>query len=78
MSDQFYSFNRETGAFQTLAPLPTPRYRHAAVLVNKQLWLVGGRDVTDAMISTVDVRIFMFCVLCFVVHFVEILTHFCG
>ena len=34
---------------------PEARYRHAAVAVNNQLWVVGGRDVYDRVIRSVNV-----------------------
>ncbi|GAX28459.1 kelch repeat and BTB domain-containing protein 5/10 [Fistulifera solaris] len=55
-SSEFYSFDRNTNSFETLAPLPVARYRHGAALVNGKIWLVGGRDVeVDGLLPTVDV-----------------------
>lgn len=56
ISNQLYRFDQATKQFQTLAPLPAPRYRHAAAFVNNQLWLMGGRDAQDTLLPTVDVR----------------------
>jgi len=36
-------------------PAPRARYRHAAALVNGSVWLVGGRDINDAIVQEVDV-----------------------
>lgn len=38
--------------------MPRGRYRHAAVAINNQLWLVGGRSLEDALLEDVDVRSF--------------------
>ena len=51
-----YVFDLKTKEFSETAPMPVERYRHAAVLVNNQVWLLGGRDVNDTVIPTVDVR----------------------
>lgn len=56
ISSSLFLFDLESLSFEETAPsLPVARYRHASVLVNKQIWLVGGRDVEDNLISTVDV-----------------------
>ena len=48
--------NDDSGSFKTLAELPRPRYRHAAVHANGKLWLVGGRTIPeDLIIPEVDV-----------------------
>jgi len=59
VSDALYVFDLTTESFITKAtePLPEPRYRHAGVLANNQVWLVGGRDVQDFLISNVDVSV---------------------
>lgn len=56
-SDAFYSFNATTSKFQSLPPLPRPRYRHGAAFSNNKLWLVGGRHPSEGMIVEVDVSI---------------------
>lgn len=56
ISDELYAFDPVEGLFTTLAKLPRPRYRHAAVYAGGKLWLVGGRNVPDdAVIGEVDV-----------------------
>mmetsp|Transcript_24759 Transcript_24759/g.58030 ORF Transcript_24759/g.58030 Transcript_24759/m.58030 type:complete len:400 (-) Transcript_24759:36-1235(-) len=56
ISDELYAFDPVEGSFTTLAKLPRPRYRHAAVYAGGKLWLVGGRNVPDdAVIGEVDV-----------------------
>lgn len=54
-SSVLYSFDRSTNSFETLAPMPVARYRHGAVLINGKIWVLGGRDVADVLLSTVDV-----------------------
>lgn len=54
-SQRFYSFDGTT--FTTLADMPQPRYRHAAVVAQNKLWLIGGRTIPeDSIIAEVDVR----------------------
>lgn len=48
-------YNPETDTFVTLADAPRVRYRHAAAALGSQLYLFGGRDVYDALVSHVDV-----------------------
>ena len=56
ISSKLYSFDPEAGTFETLADLPRPRYRHAAVEAGGKLWLVGGRTVPeDSVIAEIDV-----------------------
>lgn len=55
VSSSFYSFDPKTGQFTTLRDMPAARYRHAAVAVNNQIWLVGGRDADDEVIGEVHV-----------------------
>jgi hypothetical protein len=54
-SDEFYSFDPSNQELKRLPNMPVERYRHAAVLVNKHLWVLGGRDKGDAVPETVDV-----------------------
>jgi hypothetical protein len=55
VTDASFAFDLKTKVFTETATLPVARYRHAAVLVNNQVWMVGGRDVNDSLIPTVDV-----------------------
>jgi hypothetical protein len=48
-------FDIKSLEFTSKAAMPIARYRHAAVLVNNQVWLVGGRHVNDSLIGDVDV-----------------------
>lgn len=41
--------------FKLGASAPRPRYRHSTGVVGNKLYVVGGRDLTDAVISEVDV-----------------------
>ena len=59
ISSSLHIFDLRSLSFKTEPEsLPVARYRHASVLANKQVWLVGGRDAADDLISTVDVSIF--------------------
>ena len=55
ISDSFYSFDPMTQTFETLPNMPSPRYRHAAVAINHQIWLVGGRNLEDGLVPNLDV-----------------------
>jgi len=44
-----------TDQWISLASMPIPRYRHSAVSVGTTMYLLGGRDVNDTIIQTVDV-----------------------
>lgn len=55
VSDSFFAFNPETQDFIDLPPMPEPRYRHAAVAINNQIWLVGGRDADDQLVGNIHV-----------------------
>jgi hypothetical protein len=59
ISNQQYIFDINTQEFSESEPMPTERYRHAAVLTNNQVWLVGGRSLEDDIITDVDVRVFV-------------------
>lgn len=55
VSNSFYAFDPETQKFTELLDMPEGRYRHAAVAVNNQIWLVGGRDQYDNIVGNVHV-----------------------
>jgi hypothetical protein len=59
VSNSFYSFDPSIhygrGLYQSLANLPHPRYRHTSAALNGNIWLLGGRDVNDTLVDTVDV-----------------------
>jgi len=44
-----------TDEWVALAPLPQPRFRHAAAVVGQNLFLFGGRDINDNVITSIDV-----------------------
>jgi hypothetical protein len=62
ISDSLYRFDPATEQFTELSSMPTPRYRHASVAVRMAdstssavIVVLGGRDVKDDIITTVDV-----------------------
>jgi hypothetical protein len=61
ISNSIYKFDPATEQFTELSPMPTPRYRHASVAVSDPdlpstvLLVLGGRNVDDNIITTVDV-----------------------
>jgi len=55
VSSSFYSFDPETEEFNILPAMPEVRYRHAAVAVNNQIWVVGGRDENDELVGIINV-----------------------
>lgn len=50
-----YVFNPFQHTFKRMADAPHPRYRHVAVTFNGELFLLGGRDVDDNLITAIDV-----------------------
>jgi hypothetical protein len=63
VSNKLYRFDPATEQFTELSSMPTPRYRHASVAVKSVadstdsavIVVLGGRDVKDDIITTVDV-----------------------
>ena len=56
IADTLYRFDPSTETFTQLASLPVGRYRHAAAATEGiYLVLLGGRDLNDDLIGTVDV-----------------------
>jgi len=55
VSSAMYRFDVKTERVTRLPDLPSERYRHAAVLVGDRIWLSGGRDVRDDIVSRIDV-----------------------
>jgi len=49
------AFHPSNNSWVTLAPLPRPRFRHGAALIKSKMYLVGGRDVNDTLLTQVDV-----------------------
>ena len=56
ISNALYEFDVLQNTFTTLAEMPRARYRHAAGIIDNQLWLIGGRTLQDELIAEVDVR----------------------
>lgn len=51
-----YAFDTASGKIDTAVPdAPRPRYRHAAAYVQGHIWLVGGRDLEDNLVTAIDV-----------------------
>jgi len=55
VTDKVEAFYPEMNTWETLARMPVPRYRHAAVNVDQKMFVFGGRDVTDNIVTQVDV-----------------------
>jgi len=55
ISDKVLKFDYSTETFTSLPSLPIARYRHSAVTVNNQLFLIGGRNASDDLIAEIDV-----------------------
>ena len=55
ISQEFYRYDISTNHFEKLKDLPSPRYRHSAVVLDGKIWFVGGRNYNDQLISQVDV-----------------------
>lgn len=49
------AYHPSTDSWATLAEAPRPRYRHGAAVIGNKLYLIGGRDLTDAIIQQIDV-----------------------
>jgi len=57
ISDSLYQFDPIKEVFTQLPNLPMKRYRHSGTIANNQLWIVGGRTLSDELIPQVDVSI---------------------
>ena len=67
ISSSFFEFDPEKEAFSELASLPKPRYRHSSAIANDKVWIVGGRDLEDNLISDVDVsKLASYCTVLFI------------
>jgi hypothetical protein len=55
VSQKQYEFDIATLSISAEYDMPRMRYRQAAVIVNEQLYLVGGRDVHEMIVKEVDV-----------------------
>jgi hypothetical protein len=52
-------FDPFTGTFATLAPAPHERQRHTAVVFDNELYVLGGRDTEDNLVTAVDVSMIL-------------------
>ena len=59
-SSKTLQFDPETNAFTELADMPNERQRHAAAVVNGELYLLGGRDSNDDLVKAIDVSVTIF------------------
>jgi hypothetical protein len=56
ISDSLIIFDTQTKQVREVTlPMPSARYRHASVASESHVWLLGGRDLEDSLITTVDV-----------------------
>lgn len=55
ITDKCTAFVPSTNSHTACASAPRARYRHAAANVNGKVWLVGGRDAADKLITEIDV-----------------------
>ena len=69
MDNTGYVTTQTTGAIETLADMPRPRYKHSAVATSDgRLWLVGGRAIPDdTIIPEVDVSK-VYCIVLYAVR----------
>jgi len=49
-----YIFNPFKNTFQRMADAPHPRYRHVAAIFNGELYVLGGRDLADNLVTAID------------------------
>jgi len=54
ISNRAFAFDASSDSFEELATMPVSRYRHAAAFSGGEVFLVGGRDVDDGVVGTVD------------------------
>jgi hypothetical protein len=59
ISNASYAYHITTQTWTILPNLPTARYRHATVLLPKiqLIYILGGRNLVDEIVTTLDVRI---------------------
>ena len=56
LSSSFYAFDPATETIATLPDLPVARYRHSCAITSlSQVWIVGGRNLTDSQVLEIDV-----------------------
>ena len=54
-SNKTLKFDPFANEFTELAEAPHPRQRHAAAVVNGELYVFGGRDADDQLVPDIDV-----------------------
>mmetsp|Transcript_14248 Transcript_14248/g.34351 ORF Transcript_14248/g.34351 Transcript_14248/m.34351 type:complete len:400 (-) Transcript_14248:227-1426(-) len=55
LSDKLYVFDPTASTVSDLGQMPRTRYRHSANIVGNELWLIGGRDEEDNIITEIDI-----------------------
>jgi N-acetylneuraminic acid mutarotase len=55
ITDKAHAYIPEDNKWEVLNPMPTPRFRHGAAAVGNKLFVFGGRDLDDNIITSVDV-----------------------
>lgn len=56
ISDEVMVYSPKSDSYTTSnTTMPRARYRHAAVVVDTDVYVFGGRDINDGLISEVDV-----------------------
>ena len=48
-------YNPSTETWMVGPPAPSPRFRHSAALIDSKLYILGGRDIADNVLASVDV-----------------------
>lgn len=56
-SNKTLKFDPFANTFEELAEAPHERQRHAAVVMDGELYVLGGRDSNDDLVAAIDVRI---------------------
>ena len=73
-SNRTLLFDPFANDFKDMAVMPHPRQRHAAAVAHGELYLLGGRDSEDALVTAIDVRtILLYCILWFTA--ITLVTH---
>eukprot|EP00455_Lapot_gusevi_P041775 TRINITY_DN4884_c0_g1_i1.p1 TRINITY_DN4884_c0_g1~~TRINITY_DN4884_c0_g1_i1.p1 ORF type:complete len:400 (-),score=150.85 TRINITY_DN4884_c0_g1_i1:192-1304(-) len=55
VTNYFTKYNFATNTWTVLTSMPRPRYRYSASIVGNKIYFVGGRTLSDSIISEVDV-----------------------
>jgi N-acetylneuraminic acid mutarotase len=54
VTDSMVAYNPRTGAWRTMAPMPTARYRLRLVAAGRHLYAIGGQAIDDRQLPTVE------------------------